>query len=1497
MEIQKKQSGYADNQIRILLSELNKIKSNHSVRLAAVNRFQDYISDYKPPVSPNYVDYLYTGILNERDVSGMGLLFWCGASSSKHDGQLKRIAAPIIDLLRHLITLDNGSEMNIYLERFLQLSIEDLMKIKFSKHILSFKEDTGNKFLNPMSNESRNGGNEDALEILAILSTEHRASEEKIPPIVHILTDGNKKCAEKLEEWKSKSHAEYVNRTLEQFRGVRMDAIVPETRPVIWEAVDFKPAPLQEGEQGEAEVTDVENKEGGVPDPLNLTSGDLKAIQALYLAGRFEKKRTVHRLHSFPSQQRRRPMVSDPTAAFVDRPDDTGAVTQVAQRTLVRFDEDEEEDSAAAATAFETRSHTASVIPSEKGFIAGLFLKIVHSATPFENLPEGLVHLQTELRRQSKERENLIRNHFDLFVHCSDDLEWLKAFRIGTHLELEQNRPRRTANVDLPVFSTLSAGEAGELQIHLADRSLHSAKTEAMSTLAPILNRMKVCRTTRNAEKVLRRIAAVLDHPHRMQKAMLSGDLEEVVVIYQKITQLLPSPELVLLKRVKENAEILAIELRRKCVSVLMTPEADHSILSRYGKVLYGLSGEESYRQQLKKCFDLQLHHFHSLVCHSVEEFKNQVESVYFGSYSSSLRVHHEDGMYSLADTTNTTATSISTSKFKPSRRVSEMTNVSDSALGGASRLRLHSTDRLLDSEVNIFSGTSLNGTLGQGRWDPAETKHGRHLNNAFKEFHDKDGTPHGGDSEWEALDELLFGGYEDTSHVEGPAGRFFAVRCAAAEALMDLVDVWTPCLHSLAADLVNPSPMPVAGVAATSQPTTYALNMFAMFPAKALCDQLAVCCACIKELIVGVPATGGAIAQIAVATGPDTTSWPSIISDPNAQLPQPLSEAHYATALQSVGDLYAYLTGILLDSDDEAMAESFPDKAAQRDRESYTEALAVLKNMAQANEIMVAERALDSLLGLCLEIWPTEMATGQRDGGTDVAKRNPDRCSHSLLDDSRGDIAAARRLSGGQGLGLGDPLIQAKNRQRNLFLASAIFSDFHPTSSWDPSVNRLECFLERFEWLMIQSLRRLAARSRRAAWVCTSVGAGTIKVLKAVVEELHWEKSVLQADRCPAAAASGKFDNNNVLAQLEDELLDEEFDSEKSFFDLLRTCIAMRSRVTKRVWAEYCEWFPPHSATVASSSAADSLRISTKTIGWLTMLFEAEDDHDHVAAAPSDERDEPVTRERRLTTAYATRLTDSVDTSLGHCKTVIEDLAAVEAAVVAFYIRNRLRDMRMAIFNSFAIIIKTELIARNNAVSVETSAPSLSSSGLSRHIVKAFLTLTEEKFLLDHMLGDIPISDEMFVYKNVYDEEYRSHEENSICYKDFISSEVCQGLLGVYADLIKKMKEKKFATAYLNQTALNLSSSDKAVYEVTSKGDVRKVTATRNNNETHLNYPQSYRLALEEFSYLQNVIREAVPKYLHMSVYLQAEDTEKSTEFTMFSDKNASILKYSLIS
>eukprot|EP00981_Chlorochromonas_danica_P006020 scaffold1244_cov162-Ochromonas_danica.AAC.56 len=272
----KRSDHYAGNQVRFFLGELKN--GTHPSKIKALAQFQNYIKAYKPNISDDNVDFLYTGNIDET--STLGLLHWCGVDSEKHDGQLKRICGPIITFLHWLVSYEEDS---IYYDRFMRLPMDELLKINFSKHIL---RSTDNKLAITIPGHSRSGSAEDAFELLAMLLADHRNLEDDPEPIdIGILLNGSKACQDRFEEWLQKSN---INQTLAALKSASpASAISVLKRPTCWQDVTFKCLPLQEGEDDpSAEVEEDPEEPPPVADPMGLDDRDLRVTQDLYASGK-----------------------------------------------------------------------------------------------------------------------------------------------------------------------------------------------------------------------------------------------------------------------------------------------------------------------------------------------------------------------------------------------------------------------------------------------------------------------------------------------------------------------------------------------------------------------------------------------------------------------------------------------------------------------------------------------------------------------------------------------------------------------------------------------------------------------------------------------------------------------------------------------------------------------------------------------------------------------------------------------------------------------------------------------------------------------------------------------------------------------------------------------------------------------------------------------------------------------------------------------------------
>jgi hypothetical protein len=173
--------------------------------------------------------------------------------------------------------------------------------------------------------------------------------------------------------------------------------------------------------------------------------------------------------------------------------------------------------------------------------------------------------------------------------------------------------------------------EDGEEKLRKAQLTLDDAKAEAQSTLAPILERMKNSRKIKNAEKVLKRMAHLLEFPYKMRVALDRGDLSDVVAIYQRIQSMPSTSTLRILNRVKEAADNVISDLKSQCMEVLLDSNTDYMKLLRYGKLILDIDGSHAYGNVLRKCFLRRI----ATVVASVRQLKRKFVVEAFEAYKS----------------------------------------------------------------------------------------------------------------------------------------------------------------------------------------------------------------------------------------------------------------------------------------------------------------------------------------------------------------------------------------------------------------------------------------------------------------------------------------------------------------------------------------------------------------------------------------------------------------------------------------------------------------------------------------------------------------------------------------------------------------------------------------------------------------------------------------------------------------------------------------------
>lgn len=499
-------------------------------------------------------------------VQGPGLLFYSSEESKKNPGQLKRISQPVLSLIKYLITCDYDGEDNIFFDRFVSLTPEEYSKINFVKHILN-------------DPASKKGVGCDSMDLIKIIVEDHKDGNNCLDPVdINLLIGDNKVCRERLNAFLQQGAAQDIVQIMNQYQEKK--AQKPKVfRPTTWAELKYKPVPIQEGEDGEIDNSPVVEEDTAYPDPMALSELDLRATQALYSSGGLKnKQKTIL---------------------------DSG----------VQDDDDDDDDLftiEGGATNPDGTKIIPSILPFEKYFSPTLYLAIVHGNIAFNHYKPGVENLQKYLSKQRLRREDMARAHFGLFVMCTEGLEWMKQYRKG-----------KTRDDDGDVLET------DETRLNNAQKCLESAKVDTQRVLAPIMASMKKNRRIRNADQVLRRLASTLEYPHKMRQALDKGNLEDVISIYQRVQALPANSSLRILGRVKESSEAVAADLKNICIAKLNTPNPSFKELLRHAKILEDMDGIQSFVDNVKQSFNVQLSRFHNLIDELFEGFVNDAIAAY----------------------------------------------------------------------------------------------------------------------------------------------------------------------------------------------------------------------------------------------------------------------------------------------------------------------------------------------------------------------------------------------------------------------------------------------------------------------------------------------------------------------------------------------------------------------------------------------------------------------------------------------------------------------------------------------------------------------------------------------------------------------------------------------------------------------------------------------------------------------------------------------------
>ena len=172
--------------------------------------------------------------------------------------------------------------------------------------------------------------------------------------------------------------------------------------------------------------------------------------------------------------------------------------------------------------------------------------------------------------------------------------------------------------------------EKGEETLRKSHISLDLAKKEAISTLSPLLQRMKRSRLIKNTQKVVKRMSqSTLNHSYRIRLALERGDYEDVVSLYQQLQSSQAMHTSRILQQGKEEAEGLVQELLQRCTRLLFSPNTQYLSLLRHGKVILELQGNTQYIDTMRHCLVKQAVHFLDLLQKLRETFVAECVEAY----------------------------------------------------------------------------------------------------------------------------------------------------------------------------------------------------------------------------------------------------------------------------------------------------------------------------------------------------------------------------------------------------------------------------------------------------------------------------------------------------------------------------------------------------------------------------------------------------------------------------------------------------------------------------------------------------------------------------------------------------------------------------------------------------------------------------------------------------------------------------------------------------
>ncbi|CAM9962670.1 unnamed protein product [Scytosiphon promiscuus] len=636
--------------------------SKHTAREKALKAFRAFVEKQGMEFYDDDVDSLLLG-----DGYTMGLMQWCGESSTGTQGALKRTAATAISMLKWLVSLrDSSGDENIFLARFLQVALEDLRKMRLELHLLITGTQKGSKA------SSRGGKSEEACEIVSLVLQRHRddigeaeeiSVEELLPEeeARKIFVDWLQQTAmgkqntlrlNTNESEGRKTHDDDAGSLTEgpedtdkgtgEAAHEGPDGFNDDDTPLTWAEVDQEQFAALNSRASPVVAVDLAAKaDEPVADPLGLKQVDLRVYQKTLVEGDTSAVVEVdgaEREMSGTLQAKKRALLGQKDRLRLLKKMQSGKerVQRKMERSRsgkgeVRNDEigSLPESKPVARDMRQAPINVRSVVPSMEDFDPALFMTVVHSTASFTDIRNGLESLDGAKANQASELQHLVRDHFDSFVRCADSIE---KYASHINMELSKNkeqpkekpvsRPKTLAQLRMQLKAEREAegqspmgGQRGETwtgggpaaKSHLKEltRLMDGAKTEAGKNFSQLLQKLDNIKQVRAAQHLLSEKGSILDIPREMSACMADGRYVELVKLYRKAHTSYSSS---ILSKVRVEAEAVGQQACIRLVEVLRSP--DVSLEEQVDAVGFLQDLQYDGQEPLQSCFDYQKDNF-----------------------------------------------------------------------------------------------------------------------------------------------------------------------------------------------------------------------------------------------------------------------------------------------------------------------------------------------------------------------------------------------------------------------------------------------------------------------------------------------------------------------------------------------------------------------------------------------------------------------------------------------------------------------------------------------------------------------------------------------------------------------------------------------------------------------------------------------------------------------------------------------------------------------